>query len=1100
MNPISYKELFDIDGLKAALIDLEQSEKQFATAVGGDLKNLQKTSNDLKKSLLSIRDGLNGVNITNSPGQEQLKALIGESDKVTAAFLKQNAAIQAGKKILADLAKETARLKKEMVDLDLQTKKTRLDGEKHAAQTKKTRLEIAELALATKQGTAAVLAAAGSYKEAQNRLSALGKEIRNAEGAFESQTPTVKAQIKEYNELNERLRLFDLQMGNHYRNIGNYKSGFAGLANSINQLTREFPSLAVNAQTFFLAISNNLPIFFDEIQQVNKALKASALESAASAGQQAAATAIAGGASEEAASQVGELAKAQALQAAEGKRGIGVLKAIGSSLLSWGTLLSIGITLLTVYGKEIVEWIGALFKGKEALDKAAMSLANLNKALDDTSFADAIKNVDELKIQIDLAKKGIADKEEVLKQYNDTIGKTTGQVESLDQAEKALAANANDYIQMTLKKAAANISLQEAAQKAVDIEKKRLKDAEEFASGMDKVNKNIVGSGGLFGMQLGVGNMDKAYFNDQVKKGLEQRKAAEIKTDEESKQAQLDIAGKFFKEAGEIAKKWNKDRKYIQDSELDSVSEITARIAELKKVTGSAIKGSDINNRIIALQARLKDLKGTTEETKQGFQVLEEQLSKVGLQIQIGLINGTIKSDADSIVKAYNRMNAELNRFKQSYEDLTNPKNRQFLGGVPITDTGIQAPDFSKFDDKQRKTENDKFFNNEIKKNALSIQQLEQLHNKKLISEEEYQQKLFATQYYGLVAQQGLYQQDSLEYAELETKKTALKAEQENKRIALQKAAAQTINDFLRSNVEAISSVFGDEFGQAFSGMIDNLDAFLQASADGFSTWQEQAVFAFQTLGQASKMVTADAISDSQLRISQLEDERAVELAGAGENAAAKKLIEADYNKRIAAERRKQAIAQKNQALFSIAINTASAYAATIGQIGFFGIPLATIVAALGLAQFALVAAKPIPQFYKGTNFSPEGPAEVAERGPEIIEDPDGSRKLVKKRSIIHLQRGSKVFTADQSRIMMKEGALDDGLSKMTDYNILMHTSKAEKIDYDRLIAGLGGEIRKIPFDEHHFDDRGYTRYRNEANSRVQDINARNSREGRRNG
>src|SRR5690606_37899941 len=103
------------------------------------------------------------------------------------------------------------------------------------------------------------------------------------------------------NRLDGSIKKIDATLGKHQRNVGNYASGWNGLSNSINQITREMPAFAVSAQTGFLAISNNLPILADEIKRIR-------LENAA--------------------------------LAAEGKKGIPVMRQIAMSFLSWQTALS----------------------------------------------------------------------------------------------------------------------------------------------------------------------------------------------------------------------------------------------------------------------------------------------------------------------------------------------------------------------------------------------------------------------------------------------------------------------------------------------------------------------------------------------------------------------------------------------------------------------------------------------------------------------------------------------------------------------------------------------------------------------------------------
>ncbi len=123
--------------------------------------------------------------------------------------------------------------------------------------------------------------------------------------------------------------------GRFQRNVGNYSSAFNGLGMSIQQIARELPSATMGINMFFLAISNNLPIFFDEVQKARK----------------------------EYAAYLAELSK--------GNKDIQkvalVWKQLAAGIFSWNTALVVGITLLTAYGKEIFDYIGGLFSAKSAL-------------------------------------------------------------------------------------------------------------------------------------------------------------------------------------------------------------------------------------------------------------------------------------------------------------------------------------------------------------------------------------------------------------------------------------------------------------------------------------------------------------------------------------------------------------------------------------------------------------------------------------------------------------------------------------------------------------------------------------------------------------
>lgn len=125
--------------------------------------------------------------------------------------------------------------------------------------------------------------------------------------------------------------------GRFQRTVGQYERAWNGLGFSVQQVARELPSLAISANTFFLAISNNLPILADEIKKASLQYKAFKAELAAG----------------------NKDVKAVAP----------VWQQLAKSIISWQTALVVGITLLSVYGKEVINWGKELVKGKNyALD------------------------------------------------------------------------------------------------------------------------------------------------------------------------------------------------------------------------------------------------------------------------------------------------------------------------------------------------------------------------------------------------------------------------------------------------------------------------------------------------------------------------------------------------------------------------------------------------------------------------------------------------------------------------------------------------------------------------------------------------------------
>lgn len=148
------------------------------------------------------------------------------------------------------------------------------------------------------------------------------------------------------NKLADELKAIDGKLGNHTRSVGNYASGWNGLSNSINQLTREAPAFANSMQTGFMAISNNIPILVDELINLKKAN----------------ADVVAGG------------GKAKSM-----------FSSVAGAIFSWQTALSLGVTLLTIYGKDLVDLAFGLTASEKAQKKFKDSIVEASVTTTDYS-------------------------------------------------------------------------------------------------------------------------------------------------------------------------------------------------------------------------------------------------------------------------------------------------------------------------------------------------------------------------------------------------------------------------------------------------------------------------------------------------------------------------------------------------------------------------------------------------------------------------------------------------------------------------------------------------------------------------------------------
>jgi hypothetical protein len=234
----------------------------------------------------------------------------------------------------------------------------------------------------------------------------------------------------------------------------------------------------------------------------------------------------------------------------------GLLKDSLADLGAWTNEISAGLTILIQYGPAIVDWVSSLIKGKEAVNQTKMSVDALNKALDDTDYSNAIEQFNDLKAQVGLAKQGLIDKKQVLNEYNDTLGKTMGQVSNLGELEAIMTKKGGAYIQMTLLKAAANIALQDAANKAVEAQKAMMKSDDEALTLWDKMVDISNHAGPTAPGAVPTIGFDKRRGEaEKLKKQMaDKRRKEEADADQKQSETSLDIFQKFLKQAAQIAK------------------------------------------------------------------------------------------------------------------------------------------------------------------------------------------------------------------------------------------------------------------------------------------------------------------------------------------------------------------------------------------------------------------------------------------------------------------------------------------------------------------------------------------------------------------
>lgn len=268
--------------------------------------------------------------------------------------------------------------------------------------------------------------AEGSY----TRLAAqyeLNKIKLNAMSAAERQnTEAGKALENETKNIYKQMIVLQEATGNHRLSVGNYARTWNGLGNAMNQVIREMPSMAVSLNTFFLAISNNLPILVDEIQNLKEKNKA---------------------------------------LIAQGKPAQSVMKTIIKSIFSWQTAMIIGITVLSAHGKEIVNWISHIGDAATAAGRYTMAIENVNEKLKeaDGNYGQNIVKLKELSYKWSELRTN-KEKNQFIRDNASAFKELGLQVDTVSQAENVLVKNTDIVIkalELRAKAAAATALAQE---------------------------------------------------------------------------------------------------------------------------------------------------------------------------------------------------------------------------------------------------------------------------------------------------------------------------------------------------------------------------------------------------------------------------------------------------------------------------------------------------------------------------------------------------------------------------------------------------------------------------------------------------------------
>ena len=445
----------------------------------------------------------------------------------------------------------------------------------------------------------------------------LGREERNNAKIGGELSAKIREMQTELNEANASLL-------NFRDNVGNYASaakGFTPLAFQVQQLAREFPSLTMSAQQFFLAISNNLPMLADELtraRMANEALRA------------------------------------------EGKATIPVFRQVISSIFSWQTALVVGITLLTAYGKEIGTWVKGLFTAKEAALSMAEAQDKVNDALkkDGYGIGEQIAKVKELQMQWRALGDDLKARKQFIVDNKDAFDDLGVKVDSVNDAENLLVTNTGAFIDAlsARARAAAGMKLAAEAYEKALIEQQKVD--EEIKKGYVKVfvNEELT--------------TIKRPYTDAEKEEL----MAPVRALEAQAEAYLNVSAESQKAASEILKNAG-----IEEAANDKVNKKVKKGITLAEQRAQAVKAAresivkDITAIGNALDKELADaFKAGDSDITKGFKSqLEEQARKYQNRLTEATLSGGSLGAAKETIAIAKEQLAQLDDIA-SNEELIN--------------------------------------------------------------------------------------------------------------------------------------------------------------------------------------------------------------------------------------------------------------------------------------------------------------------------------------------------------------------------------------------------------------------------------------------
>lgn len=1041
-----------VDSYNATITKLYASQNRLSELQASQLKLLTDISRKIElltKPLNTLADKITEVKVNLRGASEDLKNVSQDAENASVSFQ------EASKKIsmtaadfdsirqtvkafdtqaselnsrLSDNKETISALRTSLRELSKEYKKGAISEEEYKSKRDAT---VSQLRMLTEQNkqysailrnhTQVAIATAGSYNEMKASMLQLEKEYYNLSQAAREGAKGMDI-LNNIGKLNQQLKDIDAQMGNYQRNVGNYASGWNGLNVSIQQIARELPALSVSANTFFLAISNNLPMFVDE-------LKKARIEY--------------------------ELAKKS------NQTAIPVFKQVLSSLLSWQTALVVGITLLSSYGGEITKWVGSLFDARKELDALEELQKDFNKAQ-----LDGAKNAQDEAVRLNILYRAATNLERPMKERLTAVKELKREYPTYFnniKDENILVGNASDsYINL-----AASIVAVAKARATEDIMVEKAKERIALQTQYNELIRKSSEASLKYQEKANEGPLLLA-LPESVKATKFQKEADEV----------YDKLKKVENEIKELADSVNIDDLLFDPKKTSKAADDLAQYMgnlrnKMADLSVSLIEDEHERN-LAAIEKEYKDqiaaVKGYSEEENKLREMLgQERMQKIA------------KENEEYAKKLAEAEKKRIEEKKKYTDEMLRLEEEQSSLRIAATSTGykelenIITENYSKgllsrkeYDEAMRELER-KAANEQLQIQIDAAEKMIEIAEASGVVSKQ-QIEMLRESIKAMEAEIGSINADD------QLKKAEEQQDITRRNFEVLKGYSSALKD-LASDIDSPFAGIFDGMDKGFSIMSDKISGVWKELTDGEKMERTTEMWASMVSGigemissiydrqieaiEAEQEANEKAGEEEISRIEVLEERGAIttEEAEARKRAAEDKTAQknAELEKKKAALRTKQAKFEKATSIAEAAIQIAGGILQTIKQLGFpAAIPMIAALGAMGAIQLATIIATPIPKYAKGTDSHKGGLAVVGDGGvPETIVTDKGAYITPSVPTLVDIPKGAKVipYAVDMDRI--KAHANDfDGLMAYRSENDLPPVSIVN--DYSELEKKIG--------------------------------------------